>query len=67
MLLTYAGTVKRHNVYKRHVASDSGFKLNVSFFSTLFQWDKKKCNCFQMYNVQKLSANFGNHNSQDSH
>ena len=25
-LFTYAGTVKRHNVYKRHVAIDIGFK-----------------------------------------
>ena len=26
LLLVYAGTVKRHNVCKRHVAIDTGFK-----------------------------------------
>ena len=38
----YAVKVKRHNVCKRHVAIDTGFKasLNVQFFSVLFQWEK---------------------------
>ena len=36
----YTGTVKGQNVYKLHVAIDTNFKqLNVTFFSTLFQWD----------------------------
>ena len=42
-------------------------KLNVPFFSTLFQWDKN-CNCFQMYfwrNCAKIVSKFENHNSQE--
>ena len=42
-------------------------KLNVSFFSTLLQWDEN-CICFQMYiwrNCAQIVSKFGNHNSQD--
>ena len=43
----YAGTVKRHNVCKCHVAIDTGVKqFERTIFPTLFQWN---CNCFQVY------------------
>ena len=44
-------------------------KLNVQFFSTLFQWDKN-CNCFQVYfwkNYAKIVSIFWNHISHNSH
>ena len=43
-------------------------KLNVLFFSTLFQWDKNvTLKCIFEETMPKLSVNFGNHISQDSH
>ena len=58
--------MKYYSICKYHIALVSN-KLNVPFFSMLFQWDKN-CNCFQVYfwSVLKLSVNFGNHISQDS-
>ena len=44
-------------------------KLNVPVFSTVFQWDKIYCNCYQVYyeeTVLQLSVNFGNPISPDS-
>ena len=44
----YADTVKRHNVCKRPVAIDTGFKQTERvIFLHFFQWDKN-CNCFQV-------------------
>ena len=38
----YTGTVKRHNVCKRYIATDTGVKQTqpLFFFFFLFQWDK---------------------------
>ena len=62
-----AGTVTCHNVCKRHVAFDT--VLNVLFFSTLFQWTKivTAFMCIFVETMPKLSVNFANHISQDSH
>ena len=44
-------------------------KLNLPFFSTLFQWIKivTASKCTFEETMPKLSVNFGNHISQDSH
>ena len=56
----YAGTVKCHNICKRHISIGTGIKLNKPVFSTLFQWHKY-CNCFRMYiwrNCAKIVSKF---------
>ena len=67
----YSGTVKRHNVCKRHVSNDTGSKqIERAIFPMLFQWDKKigtAFKCILEETMPKLSLNFGNRNSQNSH
>ena len=60
------------NVYKRHVAIETGVKpTEGTIFLTLFQRDKEilmfKVKKKLMKIVSKLSANFWNYNSQDSY
>ena len=58
--------MKRHNVCKRHIAIDTGFKQTEGTIFPLCYFNGiKNFNCFQMYiwrTVPKLSVNFGNHN-----
>ena len=70
ILLTYAGTVKRHNVCKRHVSIDTGFKQTERAIFLHVIPNRINIRTALKYifeeTVPKLSVNFGNRNSQDS-
>ena len=62
----YDGTVKRHNLCKRHVSIDTGFKQTErAIFSMLFQWDKNwicfKFKCIFEETVSKFWKSYKTH------
>ena len=63
--------MKRHNVRKRHVVTDTGFKQSErTIFSPRYFNGTKIVTAFKCIFeeiIPKLSVNFGNHISQDSH
>ena len=67
----HAGAVKHHNVANVTLPLTLvSNKLNTPFFSTLFLCDKKIGTVFKCIfekTMPKLSENYGNRNSQDSH
>ena len=67
----YAGTVKRHNVCKRHVSIDTSFKQTERtippprYFNGIKIVTAFKCIFGEKKTVQKLSVYFGNRISQE--
>ena len=68
--MQYAGTVKRHNVCNRRVATDTGFKQTerTIFFPCYFNGIKIVTAFKYIFEetMPKLSVNFRNHTSQNS-
>ena len=56
----YTGTVKRHNVGKSHLSIDNGFKQTERAIFLRVTTMKQPL-------ITKLSVNFGNRSSSDSH
>ena len=68
--LEYAGTVKRHNVCQLHISIYTGFKQTErTIFLHVINGTKiaTALKCIFKKTMPKLSVNFGNHTSQDSH
>ena len=67
----HTGTVKRHNVCKRHVSNDTGFKQTerAIFLHVISNWITigTAFKCIFEETMRKLSVNFGNRSSQESH